>query len=255
MGNQTFGLHDGRPPWRRIRVLCLSGHASRSEVTQVQAMHLQLEEKHGMELSFLDGPFETPEPYDPSLRHGLVGPFHTWATVENGKYRDREQLRAGVDHVLTHVAQQGPFDGLYGFSMGALIATLASERLERIYSATLRQEEPRNRWRGFTCFHRKPDPWNFVIAGCGSFLDSDIEEVSPPLIKIFSLHLVGAQDYIRNQSIELSTRYAGAITHEMEYAGHAIPAACLSDAGITQNLTQLIERACVSSRTSCSTST
>ena len=43
-------------------------------------------------------------------------------------------------------------------------------------------------------------------------------------IRVPSLHLIGAQDPIRERSRRLSQTFEGGACHEMSYAAHALPA-------------------------------
>lgn len=241
---QSVGL-SGSPDQQRIRLLCLSGHASKREVTECQALHLQLE-AHGCDLSYLDGPFQVSEPFDPALLTFLDAPFYTWSPPSvDDRYDNRSDLRAGVKHVLKYIARYGPFDGILGFSMGALIATLASDAMmrspphsvgsENIFGGSSLFSRARS---CLECFRRPPQPWRFVVALCGACLNS----VGDLKVSIPSLHLIGAQDRGRQNSRRLATTFVNPSTYEMSYAGHNVPAACLSDQALNALIRDFFKR-------------
>mmetsp|Transcript_85758 Transcript_85758/g.246163 ORF Transcript_85758/g.246163 Transcript_85758/m.246163 type:complete len:237 (-) Transcript_85758:157-867(-) len=204
------------------RLLCLSGHASKRDVTECQAMVLELE-RHGMELDYLDGPFETPTALDPTIQDQIPGPFYVWSDAPRGRH-SRETLRAGVEHVLRYVASHGPFDGIYGFSNGGLIAALATEAMEQALAAgggSAASPVPVFKELG------TPAPWRFVILACGSCILE--EEGERPKLRTPSLHLVGAKDQILARSLRLREMFEISDLYEMPYAGHCVPIACIED--------------------------
>jgi len=233
---------------RLLRMLCLSGHASKSEITEMQTMHLQLAELHGVELDFIDGPFSVDTAYEAQIQEYLDGPFFTWSDPKLPLQMSREQLGEAIQYILDAVYERGPFDGLYGFSMGALVAALASEFLEASQNQLvetppvvdpLQQSRPEIRT-GMV-------PWRFMLAACGTCLDSanDVpgqQGAKPLRVNMPSFHVVGALDPIRDRSVRLSKSFQDVASHEMNYAGHSIPNPCLTDAGLTSALSAFFNR-------------
>jgi len=212
-------------PPKKGRILCLSGHASTKEITMIQTNHLQLQDVHGYELSFLDGPFQTDIPFDPVLRDFVDGPFYTWCPPGKDHYQDKANLMEGIEHVLAHVARAGPFDGVYGFSMGALVAKLASDVLDErasIGHSALPQWDPDS---SQNSTRLEATPWKFMIAACAQCLDNDTSEADT----VPSFHLVGSQDPIADRSRKLAAKCSYPIVHEMPYASHSLPLNCMED--------------------------
>jgi len=221
-------------PPKRGRILCLSGHASTTDITKIQTNHLQLQDVHGFELSYLDGPFQTDTPFDPLVRALVDGPFYTWCPPENDRYQSKADLMEGIEHVLAHVAREGPFDGIYGFSMGALVAKLAGEVLDERASMG---DSPLPQWDAESfqnSTRREAKPWKFMIAACAQCLDNDTSKAET----VPSLHLVGSQDEIADRSRKLAAKCSNPSMHEMPYASHSIPTNCIEDFELNTKMTE-----------------
>jgi hypothetical protein len=221
-------------PPKRGRILCLSGHASTTDITKIQTNHLQLQDVHGFELSYLDGPFQTDTPFDPLVRALVDGPFYTWCPPGKDRYQDKANLMEGIEHVLAHVAREGPFDGIYGFSMGALVAKLAGEVVDERASmghSALPQWDPES-FQNSTRLEAKP--WKFMIAACAQCLDNDTSKADT----VPSLHLIGSQDPIADRSRKLAANCSNPSVHEMPYASHSLPTNCMEDRELDAKMTE-----------------
>merc|ERR1711879_129429 len=146
---------------------------------------------------------------------------YMWA--EEGGRHSRRGLHKGVQHVLNHIAANGPYDGIYGFSNGALIATLATQALEEAISKGASESEFQDL--------EKVDPWRFVLAACGSCLLGEEEgaEDHRPKLTTPALHIFGAKDKILTRSLKLREMYRSPDSYEMSYAGHGVPMDAASD--------------------------
>ena len=87
---------------RRLRILCLHGHASNNDITELQAASLQLE-LYGATIDFFHGPYETAP--GPGLAAFSSGPFYTWGSGE--------KFQRSLDSVFAYAENNGPFDGSY----------------------------------------------------------------------------------------------------------------------------------------------
>jgi len=120
---------------RRLRVLCLHGHGSTNAITEMQTTHLQLGKLHGVECDFLCAQLEVGA-NDAAIGMLSNGPYLSWfswttseilgVAVGRGPGAAGGTLHDSLCRVLAHVAAHGPYDGVYGFSQGALMATLLS---------------------------------------------------------------------------------------------------------------------------------
>ena len=154
---------------KKLKLLCLCGNRSNSEVTELQVGFLGLDGTHDCDITFLDGPIISDQPYAPEVLQLSPGPFASWCTDRDFS---AEGLRQGVAHLEAHVASTGPYDGIFGFSAGATVATIASAKMEE------------NRERR----------WQFVIVACGA---STTDMSVGPVTAIASFHLIGGQDQIK----------------------------------------------------------
>ena len=173
----------------------------------------KLEREHNFSLHFLDGPLETGP--DPSVEgvEGLDGPFYRWFTWSEPPAEDDF---ASVDDVVELmdevVAEDGPFDGVLGFSQGASLAAHLVARQASLHLGAA-GETPSEHFR-FAIL--------FSCAGLqGRAASEDKEKILVP-----SLHVCGKrdQDWLHKSLSVVSTRCepgsAAVIMHE---GGHDIP--------------------------------
>ena len=144
-----------------------------------------------------------PEPHrcepEPVLCVGSNKPFHSWFDFAAGTLD--ETLAGALESVMAHIKEYGPYDGVYGFSQGCVIAScLASETV----------------WRGM--FGQSQCPVKFVVcamAGGISALSSCRIPQQPPVppatlqlpITVRSFHLIGGADSHASDSERLAEMY------------------------------------------------
>lgn len=120
----------------RLRILCLHGKHSNARIMekQLERFLLPLESARSwVELEFIDSPHEVPEAAAPEFSHlGRLygGEPHIWHAGDDGMNGstqfDRSLLAESADFLVDFIGENGPFDGLLGFSQGAeLLATIA----------------------------------------------------------------------------------------------------------------------------------
>ena len=90
----------------------------------MQLDNLQITSKVA-DIVYLHGKLEVEEG-DPALSELVHGPFFSWIDEAGDSEEVRASLTAAVQHVMATVQQLGPFDGIFGFSQGGIIASLAS---------------------------------------------------------------------------------------------------------------------------------
>ncbi|CAE8613976.1 unnamed protein product, partial [Polarella glacialis] len=185
-----------RPPplGRKLRVLALHGGGSNSNVMkyQVQALKKALGDK--AEWDFMNGgrPWKWDNGMEPpAIMKSLAGDlsFFGWYGVETEDVSDRPyqeklfdvsvkfsylEVDAGVDRVMRHIKENGPFDVLLGFSQGCivshLIAALLRERGESI-------------------------PWRLSLLFCGMRVrDTKYERLFETRLPVPSIQIYGRKD-------------------------------------------------------------
>ena len=142
-GNNT---HTTTATKRRILALC--GAKSNNTITKLQLQHLHIIDEHNQnDIYYLHGPIEVElnEDDDITNTNFVHGPFYSWfpkfddvatvTTEENEENSSREKdknevlnesIVKAVHYVLQIIHTKGPFDGIYGFSQGAFIASLVA---------------------------------------------------------------------------------------------------------------------------------
>lgn len=106
----------GPPPWRpRVRILCLHGRQQSAGVFQYRLTRLVAKAASWAEFVFVDGPIELP-PQEESERVNTRG----WGLASTDEAKTG--LPATEEALRRAWAELGPFDGVLGFSEGAIAA-------------------------------------------------------------------------------------------------------------------------------------
>ncbi len=148
-GSPRLRLSKKLPRFTRLRCLCLHGHGSNNDITQMQVDNLKLEEHHGVACDL----FEAAHPCDAQddiMPFFSRAPFRSW--VGSGSWdltradaEEEEDMRASLVRSLREVAavarEHGPYDLVYGFSLGACLATALCSRPVRESGLLLRLGE------------------------------------------------------------------------------------------------------------------
>ncbi|KAJ7977847.1 Rhodanese-like domain-containing protein 6 [Quillaja saponaria] len=241
LSSQMSWRHGVRSP-RKLRILCLHGFRQNASGFKGRTAALAKKLKHIAEFIFIDGPHEVPFIYQPSIsgtddncESSSVQPSpppplenckkkFAWFVAPDCNGRDGsdwkiadgpfdplqyQQQTDGLDISLTHLksvfSQEGPFDGILGFSQGAAMAAVVSAQ-ERLKSEM---------------------NFRFVILCSGFSLN--LVEMGCGLIKCPSLHIYGSDHgkdrQIANQaSKELAFLYDSGCSVVIEHdRGHIIP--------------------------------
>ena len=196
------------------KLLCLHGRRSNAEVTEMQCQGI-LELDRVAVLNYLDAPFKSTA-FDKD-----IGPGKSWFLRDDPPEAVQEHLRQSLVHIVQTITSDGPFDGCYGFSQGAAIASLLCEPAVQ-------------RTLGLTA-----PPFRFALLVCGADYDTAFgagvaqefmgaysaqENASrSSLLQLPSLHFMGEKDDGLASSKALSRRYAQPhlLFHK---SGHALPA-------------------------------
>jgi predicted esterase len=202
----------------KLRILCLHGYHGSAQILRRQMAPLADGLDHPPEFIWIDAP---------SLAEGDFGWWHA-ASAQDGAakvgVRPRAKRYEGwqrtLDAIGSAFAQQGPLDGVFGFSQGAALAALlvglrSSGNLAREASA------------GDALGHSIAFDFAVMVGG---FVSAD-----PDLARLYgerlnyalpSVHVIGRSDTIVPPvaSIELASRFSNSLILEHE-GGHIIPTA------------------------------
>ena len=102
----------------RPRILALHGAQSNNNVTRLQLSNLHVTDDD-YDIEYLQGGVEVAEAHS-SLDGLFQGPFYSWFGD------DTASIIKAVRDVVSFCRTNGPFDGIYGFSSGAVVASLVA---------------------------------------------------------------------------------------------------------------------------------
>ncbi|PNW76545.1 hypothetical protein CHLRE_11g467682v5 [Chlamydomonas reinhardtii] len=116
------------PAARRLRVLCLHSFRTSGKIFEEQLQRAQLTEALGdlVELTFVDAPHGASGAIPRDVKPYFEGPYFEWFTAEAVGDRvefDEQKLEASELFLTQLLERQGPFDGLMGFSQGAVMSS------------------------------------------------------------------------------------------------------------------------------------
>ncbi|KAI8934470.1 hypothetical protein NX059_009198 [Plenodomus lindquistii] len=97
-----------------MKILCLHGLGSSGAIFEAQIANLRRELDPSIELAFVDGPFECQR--GPGIPEYHTGPFFSFTT----NYSPAHMAKA-VEYLEKLIEEEGPFDGIFGFSQGAAL--------------------------------------------------------------------------------------------------------------------------------------
>eukprot|EP01018_Ginkgo_biloba_P039077 Gb_39256 [translate_table: standard] len=186
---------------KKMRVLCLHGFRTSASFLHKQISKWDSSITEKLDMSFLDGPFPAGEKSD---IEGIFPPYYEWFQF-NKDFTDYNPDK-GLSFIVEYMEKNGPFDGLLGFSQGALLsAALVGFQMKGV----MLKNHP---------------PIRFVICISGSkFNDPSLCELpySEP-IKCPSVHLIGAKDWLKERGEELMQAFEKPllIRHPQ---GHTVP--------------------------------
>ena len=169
---------------------------------QLSQLATRLEQEQNCELCFVDGLIETECHKD--MEGMSRGPYYTWCSMSpDNKYIDHDTAEQALNFVYDIIVEDGPFDGIMGFSQGANLA--------------------------LTLLRRFPidQAWDSALASCkfGIFFSSvGVQEEQKDLatLSIPSLHVFDDAD---SNVPMLATRHCepGSVKTLLHHSGHAIP--------------------------------
>ncbi|KAH0754480.1 hypothetical protein KY290_024750 [Solanum tuberosum] len=116
---------------KKPRVLCLHGHGSSAEILKKELVlgwpQFLLEK---LDLVFLDGPFLLQDKVD---AHDIFHPpYYEWF-LSNKDFKEIYNFEECLQYVEANMEKYGPFDGVLGFSQGAILtASMPGMQRERV---------------------------------------------------------------------------------------------------------------------------
>ncbi|XP_075417327.1 esterase OVCA2 [Tenrec ecaudatus] len=203
-----------QPP---LRVLCLAGFRQSERGFREKTGALRKALRGRAELVCLSGPHPVPEAAGPEPDSGPCAPEEQprgwWFSEAAAVFSALEEptvcrgLEEALETVAQAVAQQGPFDGLLGFSQGAALAALVCALGQ---AGDARFPLPR---------------FIILISGFCPRGRGLKEHILRAPMSVPSLHVFGDTDRVipSHESVQLASQFPGAITLNHS-GGHFIPA-------------------------------
>ena len=119
----------------RPRILALHGAQSNNAVTKLQLENLNIT-ADDYDIEYLQGGVEVDEAH-PDLDGLINGPFYSWFDKDN-----LASIIKAVKDVVSFCHMNGPFDGIYGFSSGAVVASIVANLSRDPELRELLREDP-----------------------------------------------------------------------------------------------------------------
>ncbi|CAA2961525.1 Hypothetical predicted protein [Olea europaea subsp. europaea] len=193
---------------RKLRILCLHGFRTSGEILKKLISRWPESVLEKLDLMFLDAPFpaqgksDVEGIYDP--------PFFEWFQADKD-FKEYYNFEECLDFLEDHMLKHGPFDGVLGFSLGALLsAALPGMQREGVALAKV------------------PDI-KFLILISGSKFGGSMfglpklaTNAFSSLVKCPSLHIIGEFDFLREEGEALLNSFVDpvVINHPK---GHTVP--------------------------------
>nr|GLL18363.1 esterase AGAP003155-like [Ipomoea trifida] len=183
MGSLANNVVSNNP--RKPRFLCLHGFRTSAEILKKQVVgkwNPAVVEK--LDLVFVDAPFPCQGKSDVE---GLFDPpYYEWFQF-NKDFTEYENFDECVEYIEDYMIKHGPFDGLLGFSQGAIL------------SAAL----PGLQKKG-VALNKVPKIKYLIIIGGAKIRNKEIAEMayaSP--VSCLSVHFIGKEDFLREPGLQL----------------------------------------------------
>ena len=109
----------------RKKILALHGAGSTNSVSMIQLQNLELSQPI-YDIVYLNGTIRVEKPGAglENIEEALNGPWYSWLPSNADDKVLLNAICEAVQSVLSIIESDGPFDGIYGFSQGGLIASL-----------------------------------------------------------------------------------------------------------------------------------
>lgn len=231
----------------RVRLLALHGSGSNSAVTKMQLENLGISDAE-YDVVHATGPIPVNEP-GPGLEGLVSGPWYSWlprdgaeGMLEQGVLLDAicEALR----NVTAVLETEGPFDGVFGFSQGGVVATLINGlSCDPALLAALK-----DRMGGaLPAALRNGAPFRSAVIACAAAPFSLAElrsraglgDAPAARTEVHSLHLIGRKDHFKPWSESLALAMNSTSTHVLYLDdGHEINRLHRNDAELCARVRQ-----------------
>uniref|UniRef100_J3MPA8 EF-hand domain-containing protein n=3 Tax=Oryza brachyantha TaxID=4533 RepID=J3MPA8_ORYBR len=197
---------------KKVKVLCLHGFRTSGSFLKKQISKWHPSILQQFDMVFPDGIFPAG---DKSEIEGIFPPpYFEWFQF-NKDFTEYTNLDECITHLCDYMMENGPFDGLLGFSQGA---TLSALLIGYQAQGKILNDHP---------------PVKFMVSIAGSkFMDPSICSVAyKDPIKVKSVHFIGEKDWLKVPSEELAAAFEDPVIIRHPQ-GHTVPR--LDEASVKQ---------------------
>ncbi|KAE8380495.1 serine hydrolase FSH [Aspergillus bertholletiae] len=177
-----------------MRILCLHGAGTNSEIFKVQLgplIHHLLKDDATYSFEFIDAEVDcTPAEGIQALSLGPFREWYTWDFVK--RVPPKETVTQAIEYILSIIEEDGPFDGVIGFSQGGAIVSALLAHYSNQHPL-----EPQTNLFKFAVFICSSRP--FTYDG-GAMFDAGVHG---QVIRIPTAHIVGRKDMWYKESLGL----------------------------------------------------
>lgn len=171
-------------PVKKPRFLCLHGFRTSAEILKKQVGKWPQSVLDQIDLVFLDGPFPAQGKSD--VEGVFDPPYYEWFQF-NKEFTEYTNFEEGLQYIEDFMIKNGPFDGLLGFSQGAIL------------SAGL----PGLQAKGVALTKVPKIKFLIVIGGAKLKSPTVAEKAYSSPIQCPSLHFLGEKDFLKPYGLEL----------------------------------------------------
>ena len=241
-------------------MLCLHGHGSNNDITKIQIETLLLREVHGVSCDLLHAEMEA-DAMSSTFHIFSDKTFHTWFrfwwlwTGNLGIGGQDGSLTHALRRVMAAVREHGPYDGIFGFSQGGVVATALCTRT--VYRGLLGDASCPFRFAilansGLVAclkaaeivqMHAADDDDGGGARGERREGSSSFERMQLPIpaADVASFHLIGETDWFRSSSEALAHEFGDSTTY-VHASGHELPIRLQCDGGLRRELARFLRR-------------
>ncbi|DBA87420.1 TPA: hypothetical protein ACH3X1_004466 [Trebouxia sp. C0004] len=195
---------------RKLRVLALHSFRTSGKTFALQMNRAGLDKalQDLLDIVYVDAPNAASGPIPEDVKPYFDGPYYEWWNAEKDEERDRVTYRGwdtSKGFLEKIVQEQGPFDGIMGFSQGGACASTvaALQRLGVMLQGAA--------------------PLKFAIFFAGALIrDRNLSYIYKEKVTLPSVHIIGDKDYVKEWSEFQLTKWQDPILIRHP-RGHVIP--------------------------------
>ncbi|QHO28567.1 uncharacterized protein [Arachis hypogaea] len=169
---------------KKPRFLCLHGFRTSAEILKKQVHKWPQSVINELDLVFLDAPFPCQGKSD--VEGIFDPPYYEWFQF-NKEFTEYTNFDECLQYIEDYMIKHGPFDGLLGFSQGAILSAALPNLQDKGVALT-----------------KVPKVKFLIIIGGAKFRSPCVaEKAYSSLIRCPSLHFLGETDFLRQYGSEL----------------------------------------------------